>query len=220
MTFFTPCSTEMEVVFKNEGVTISKSASYEVLEFNPKHFEFSVSEGRPTNTDFYINANYFFKGGEPMGLVVVDGKKKHNKRKGGGFFYVKNGKPSVSSRYCPSSTQHSAQSVFWAINDGKINNFGVNENHSKIKVLRTLIGQNEKGQIILIVSKIRLDAKTIIEFGETYNLVDAIFCDGGTSVDYYFKTDGYFSTFKAWSDGVKSIIGIDQPPVYIGGNFK
>ena len=79
MTFFTPCSTEMEVVFKNEGVTISKSASYEVLEFNPKHFEFSVSEGRPTNTDFYINANYFFKGGEPMGLVVVDGKKKHNK---------------------------------------------------------------------------------------------------------------------------------------------
>ena len=220
ISFLTPYSTEMEVVFKNKGVTISTNSSYEVLEFSPKYFEFGVSEGRPTNSDFYINSNYFYAGGEPMGMVVIDGKKKYGKRKYGGSFYVKNGKPYVRSNYCPSSSEYCSQSVFWALNDGKINNFGLSENHAKIKVLRTLIGENEKGQIILIVSKIRLDAKTIVEFGETYNLVDAIFCDGGTSVDYYFKTDGYCSIFKAWSDGIKSMVGIDQPPIYISGNFK
>ncbi len=70
------------------------------------------------------------------------------------------------------------------------------------------------------MSKIRLDAKTILEFGLEYDLVDAVFCDGGTSVDYYFNTDGYSSTFKALSDGMKTILGIDQPPIYISGNFK
>jgi len=220
LSFFIPCSTEMEEVFKNKGVTISTNSSYEVLEFNPKYFEFSVSEGRPTNTDFYINSNYFYAGGEPMGMVVIDGKKKHGKRKHGGSFYVKNGKPYVRSKYCPSSIEYCTQSVFWGINDGQFNYYGIREDHAKKNRLRTLIGENEKGEIILIISKIRLDAETILKFSKKYNLVDAVFCDGGTSVDYYFKCDGYSSTFKALSDDIKSILGIDQPPIYISGNFK
>ena len=36
--FLTPYSTEMEVVFKNDGVTISTNSSFEVLEFNPTQF--------------------------------------------------------------------------------------------------------------------------------------------------------------------------------------
>ena len=195
ITLLNPYSTEMKLVFKNKGVTISTNSSYEVLKFNPTHFEFGVSEGKPTNSDFYINSNFFYKGGEPMGMVIVDGNKKYGKRKNGGSFYVKDG-------------------------NGELNHRGIKENHATLNRLRTLIGQNKKGEIILIVSKIRLDAKTILEFGTEYDLVDAVFCDGGTSVDYYFNIDGYTSTFKALSDGMKTILGIDQPPVYISGNFK
>ena len=87
------------------------------------------------------------------------------KEKRVGSFYVKNGKPYVRSQYCPSSTDYCSQSVFWGINDGELNHRGIKENHSTLNRLRTLIGQNKKGEIILIVSKIRLDAKTILEFG-------------------------------------------------------
>ena len=50
--------------------------------------------------------------------------------------------------------------------------------------------------------------------------MDAVFCDGGTSVDYYFKCNGYTSTFKALNNNIKTILGIDQPPIYISGSFK
>lgn len=220
LSFFIPCSTEIEEVFKNKGVTISTNSSYEVLEFNRKHVDFGVNEGRPTNTDFYINGNFFYEGGVPMGLVVIDGKKKYGKRKGGGFFYVKNGIPYVSSKHCPSSTDYCSQSVFWGIDNGVFNTFALTENHAKLKRCRTLIGENKKGEIILIISKIRLDAQTILTFSKNYNLVDAVFCDGGTSVDYNFNSSGYSSTFKSMKDNLKFILGIDPPPIYITGNFK
>ena len=53
-----------------------------------------------------------------------------------------------------------------------------------------------------------------------YNLVDAVFCDGGSSVDYYFNNGKYSSTFKSMNDNIKTILDIDQPPIYISGNFK
>ena len=81
LSFFTPYSTEMEVVFKNEGVKISTNSEFEVLEFNPEHFEFGVNEGKPTNSNFYINSNFFGKDGTPIGLVVVEGDKKSSRTK-------------------------------------------------------------------------------------------------------------------------------------------
>ena len=227
LVLFTYCSSSVDIEYETKGVKVSKSPEYEVLKFNPKYFKFGVSEGRPTNTDFYINSNFFDPGAIPRGRVVIDGKEKHAKQENGGFFYVKNGTPYVRSKYCPSSTEYGTQSVFWALNDGKINNFGLSENHAKIKVFRTLIGENEKGEIILIISKIRLDAKRILYFSKKYNLIDAVFLDGGTSVDYYFNNGEYFSSFKSIPDIVKIcsqkisfIKSIDFPPVYITGSFK
>ena len=146
--------------------------------------------------------------------------KKYGKRKYGGSFYVKNGKPYVRSKYCPSYTDYCSQSVFWAIDNGVFNTFALTENHAKLKRFRTLIGENKKGEIILIISKIRLDVETILTFSKKYNLVDAVFCDGGTSVDYYFNNGGHTSTFKSVNDNLKTILGIDQPPIYISGNLK
>ena len=220
MSFFTPCNMGVDEVFKNKGVTISSNSSYEVLVFNPKHIKFKVTEGKPTGTDFYINGNFFYKGGAPMGLVTIDGKKKYGKRKGGGFFYVKDGNPYVRSKYCPSYTEYCSQSVFWAIDNGLVNTKELEKNHSKLKRYRTLLGENKKGEIILIVSKIQLDVKTILDFSVDYDLVDAIFCDGGTSVDYHFDNGDYSSNFKSMNDNIKSIIGVDQPPIYISGNFN
>ena len=227
LVLFTYCSSSVDIEYETKGVKVSTSYKFEVLEFNPKYFEFGVSEGRPTNTDFYINSNFFDPGPIPRGRVVIDGKEKYGKQKNGGFFYVKNGKPYVLSKKCPSYTDYCSQSVFWGIDNGVFNTFSLTEPHAKLRVFRTLIGENKKGEIILIVSKIPLDVKTILDFSKDYNLVDAIFCDGGVSVDYYFDNGEYFSTFKSipdifkiWSQKISFIKSIDFPPVYITASFK
>ncbi|MGY8989077.1 MAG: phosphodiester glycosidase family protein [Flavobacteriales bacterium] len=233
LVLFTYCSSSVGIEYETKGVKVSTSYKFEVLEFNPKYFEFGVSEGRPTNTNFYINSNFFDQGSIPRGRVVIDGKEKYGKQrskkieKKGGFFYVKNGKPYVRSKNCPSYTDYCSQSVFWGIDNVVFNTFSLTEPHAKLRNFRTLIGENKKGEIILIVSKIPLDMKTILDFSKDYNLVDAIFCDGGTSVDYYFDNGKYFSTFKSipdifkiWSQKISFIKSIDFPPVYITGSFK
>jgi hypothetical protein len=82
--------------------------------------KFGVSEGKPVNTDFYINSN-FFKNEGPIGLVVIDGIRKNAALKGGGYFYVKKGIPFVQAKNCPKITEYASQTILWAIDNGRVN---------------------------------------------------------------------------------------------------
>ena len=92
--------------------------------------DFGVSETLPIDSDFYINSN-FFSDHAPIGLVVVNGKRKSSRVKGGGFFYVLNGMPHVSPLKCPLWSKFASQTILWGINNGKINHRLIKTKHAK-----------------------------------------------------------------------------------------
>jgi len=200
---------------------VSSHLQYNVIQIKKGEMDFGVSESRPTKSDFYVNSN-FFTVNAPIGLVVIDGKRKSLRVKGGGFFYVRNGKPYVKSLKCPTWTKFASQTILWGLDDGKINNRLINTNHSKQKRYRTLMGQNKDGDIIVISSN-RLGLvtiKEILEFSSEFDIVDGILLDGGTSVDYKFSDDNGSTTFSSVPHGLKNSLNVKRPTTYIYGNFK
>jgi hypothetical protein len=200
---------------------VSSHLQYNVIQIKKGEMDFGVSESRPTKSDFYVNSN-FFTVNAPIGLVVIDGKRKSRRVKGGGFFYVRNGKPYVKSLKCPTWTKFASQTILWGLDDGKINNRLINTNHSKQKRYRTLMGQNKDGDIIVISSN-RLGLvtiKEILEFSSEFDIVDGILLDGGTSVDYKFSDDNGSTTFSSVPHGLKNSLNVKRPTTYIYGNFK
>ena len=200
---------------------VSSELLYNIVKIEKDEMEFGVSETRPTKSDFYINSN-FFTVESPIGLVVVDGKRKSRRVKGGGFFYVRNGKPYVKSLKCPTWTKFASQTILWGLNDGKINDRLITKNHAKQKRYRTLMGQNKNGDIIVISSN-RLGLvtiKDILDFSLKFDIVDGILLDGGTSVDYKFSDDNGSTTFSSVPHSLKNSLDIKHPTTYIYGNFK
>ena len=200
---------------------VSSELLYNIVKIEKDEMEFGVSETRPTKSDFYINSN-FFTVESPIGLVVVDGKRKSRRVKGGGFFYVRNGKPYVKSLKCPTWTKFASQTILWGLDDGKINDRLITKNHAKQKRYRTLMGQNKNGDIIVISSN-RLGLvtiKDILDFSLKFDIVDGILLDGGTSVDYKFSDDNGSTTFSSVPHGLKNSLDIKHPTTYIYGNFK
>ena len=51
-------------------------------------------------------------------------------------------------------------------------------------------------------------------------MVEAILLDGGSSVDYKFKDTTSEYIVKSLPSVIKFFGGIDEPPVYICGNYK
>jgi len=194
---------------------------YNIVKIENGEMEFGVSETRPDNSDFYINSN-FFTTEAAIGLVIIDRKRKSRRVKGGGFFYVKNGKPYVSAKKCPYMTEYSSQTILWGIDNGKVNEDLISKNHAKQKRYRTLMGQNSNGDII-IVSSNRIGFVTIkelLDFSKRYDIIDGILLDGGTSVDYKFSGNNGEVKFASVPDVIKKEVGIKTPTTYIYGNFK
>ncbi len=194
---------------------------YNVFIIKKGEMTFKVSETRPTSSDFYINSN-FFTSKNPIGLVVVNGKRKNSRVKGGGFFYVKNGNPYINSGSCPTRTEFASQTILWGLDDGKINDILITKNHAKQKRYRTLMGQNKDGDIIIISSN-RIGfvtIKEILNFSLKFDIIDGILLDGGTSVDYKFSDNNGSTTFSSVPHGLKNTLDIKSPTTYIHGNFK
>tara|TARA_R110000803_G_scaffold129867_5_gene197167 strand:- start:4626 stop:5315 length:690 start_codon:yes stop_codon:yes gene_type:complete len=200
---------------------VSSSLQYNIVQIDKEEMEFGVSETRPTESDFYINSN-FFTTTSPIGLVVINNKRKSRRVKGGGFFYVKNSKPYVRSKRCPRWTEFSSQTILWGIDDGKVNTSLLKKSHSKGKRYRTLMGEDINGDIVIISSN-RIGLVTIeeiIDFSMKYNIVDGILLDGGTSVDYKFTDENGSISFSSVPDNMKNTLGIKKPTTYIYANFK
>lgn len=200
---------------------IEKFVNYNVITIKKGEMDFRVSETKPESSDFYINSN-FFTSEDVIGLVVIDGKRKSKRVKGGGFFYVKNGKPYVKSKACPTITEYSSQTILWGIDNGKTNENLFRKKHAKLKRYRTLMGQTKNGDII-VVSSNRMGLVTIeeiVKFSTKFNIVDGILLDGGTSVDYKFKDNSQTVSFMSVPLGLKSPLDIKEPTTYICGNFN
>ena len=183
---------------------------------------FGVSEKVPTDSDFYINSNFFTSDANPLGLVVIDGKQKSNRTKGGGYFYVKDGKPYVKSKNSPKITEFSSQTILWGIDNGVLNKNLIKKQHAKLKRYRTLMGQTKSGDIIIISSNLvgLVTISEILDFSSKFGIVDGILLDGGTSVDYKFTDSKSIKTFKSVPLGLKKVFNIDEPTTYIYGNFN
>lgn len=202
--------------------SIQTNVNFNVLTIKKGEMMFGVSNKKPENTDFYINSNFFTKTNNPIGLVVIDRLRYSNRKTGGGYFYVVNGTPHISAKYCPKMTEYASQSILWVIDDGVENKVLYDTKHGNKNVYRTIMGENKDGDII-VVSSSRLGfvtIKDIVSYSKSIGMVEGILLDGGTSVDYKFSDDSNEIEFQSIPDIVKSSMAIDQPTTYIYGNFR
>jgi hypothetical protein len=206
----------------NTGHTtqISSSTNFNIIKINKDEMTFGVSNTKPDTADFYINSNFF--NNSAIGLVVVEGLRYSNRHRGGGYFYVVNGKPHIASGFCPKMTQYASQTILWGIDNGIKNERLFQTRHGNLKRYRTIMGENSEGQII-VVSSSRIGLvtiKEIVDYAESLGMVEGILLDGGTSVDYKFSDDLNEKVFQSVPDFIKSTMNIKQPTTYIYGNFK
>lgn len=197
--------------------------NFTVYHIDKNEMVFGVSMGKPSGKNFYINSNFFDKEGDPMGLVVIDGKRKSKRIKNrGGFFYVKNGKAEVRANTCPNRTEFSSQTILWAIDNGKINSGLLKTEHGKKKAYRSLMGENKEGNIIIIASKRTgfVTIEEIVNYAVSIGIVEGILLDGGTSVEYKFTDSKSVSEFRAVPHLLQGFFEKNNPPVYIWGDFK
>lgn len=211
-------SSDFNLKYKNEKVKILENNDLRVFIFN-KSCEFKVSNGVPNEAFFYMNSNFFDKKNNPLGLVVVNGKKYSNRTDGGAYFYVLNGNPYVS-RKCPYYTDYSSQSHLWVISNGYVNTSLTKTTHSKEKTYRNIVGQDKEGNIIIIVSKMNgmVTIKDLINEGKHFKMYNAVIFDGGTSVDYKFDNGDYNVSFKSLPNWIGYISGYGNPTTYISVN--
>lgn len=209
-----------DVVYERDGVTIYKNNNFDIMVFNPKKMSFGVSVGKPKNVNFYMNSNFFNK--RAIGLVVVDGRKKSNRVAGGGYFYVKNGKPSIGIRSCPGGVDYASQTILWGIQNGIPNTSLTKRGHAKVKTYRNIVGKDSNGNIVVIASNNGgvVTIKDVINEGLKMNIVNGVLFDGGTSVDYKYSDGRYSNTFQSLSSTLKKIGGIDEPTTYIYGKLN
>ena len=207
---------------ESNKITIKEEGDYNVIVMNKEAMKFGVSEGKPENADFYINSN-FFKNEGPIGLVVVDGIRKNNRVKEGGYFYVKKGIPYVRAKSCPKMTEYASQTILWAIDNGRVNEGLLKKSHAKLERHRTIMGENDQGQIMIISSSSYLSIMTIeeiINFAIKKGMVEGILLDGGTSVDYKCTNGVESADFSSVPENLKSTFGITKPFTYIYGNLN
>ena len=207
---------------ESNKITIKEEGDYNVIVMNKEAMKFGVSEGKPENADFYINSN-FFKNEGPIGLVVVDGIRKNNRVKEGGYFYVKKGIPYVRAKSCPKMTEYASQTILWAIDNGRVNEGLLKKSHAKLERHRTIMGENDQGQIMIISSSSFLSLVTIeeiINFAIKKGMVEGILLDGGTSVDYKCTNGVESADFSSVPENLKSTFGITKPFTYIYGNLN
>lgn len=203
------------------NTTITSESDYNIFTINKNEMTFGVTDKKPVDSDFYTNSN-FFTSESPIGLVVVDGKKLNNRSVGGGYFYVKNGKPHVSAKKCPKNVDYASQTILWAIDNGVVNEYLLTQGHSKLERYRTILGEDKDGNIVMI-SSTRLGLvtiKEIVDFAITKGITEAILLDGGTSVDYKFTDDDDTAYFESVPETLKPLFEIKKPTTYIYGNFN
>jgi len=203
-------------VVKNSDYTNGKIF---VVRIKKNKMSFVVTK-KPSDYDFYINANFFAD--RPIGEVMID-KKVINKRKSGGGYFVSsqdNFDFTINSR--PRNVSYSSQTHLVGIKNGKLNSGIMYQRWSKASAYRILLGKDKQGNFVALHSDryAQVSIQQICEIGIKEGLVTGLVFDGGTSVDVEIN-DGLFSHgFSVVPSFARSFNKDLQPPVYIAGNFR
>jgi len=203
------------IKYENNKVRIMENNDFKVFIFN-QNSDFRVVNGKPSDCTFYLNTNFFDKENNPIGLVVIEGKRYSDRINRGGFLYVLDGKTYVSKN-CPLYTDHSTQAYLWGISNGQVNNRLINMKHAKEKTYRNLVGQDNEGNTIIVTSRFgsMVTIEEIIEIGKEYNMVNAVLFDGGTSLDYKYSDGDYSTRFKSLPNWLGFLSGYGNPTTYL-----
>lgn len=182
---------------------------------------FSVSKRRPNDADIYINSNFFDRRGA-IGELIINGKRVSSRVKGGGYFFVRGGVPSVSAGVAPKHPTYSSQTLLFGINDGKVNSKLFQRTHAKEENYRSLIGTNSAGDLFIIGSDRTglVTIRDIVNLGKRLGLQEAILPDAGSSVDYKFSDGSSEVSMKALPYIAKKALGKEEPKSYIVGRIK
>jgi hypothetical protein len=192
-----------------------------IIIINKNQMSYSVSDKNETNNHFYINSNFFSNYG-PIGEVKIDGKIKHPKKSGGGYFTSTNGIPSICFYKHSKNVKSSCQTHLIGVKNGVINNSICKTKWGKWKTHRILIGIDNQKNIVVIHSGNMgfLSIKDICKIGVNYGMVNGLLFDGGSSVEVGIKDGSYSHHFQSVSDFGKLLGNIHKPYTYIVGNFN
>ena len=195
--------------------------SVNVLKVPAGTVDFTVSKKRPSNSDIYINSNFFDRRG-PIGELIVKGKRLSSRVRGGGYFFVKAGRPGISAYAPPKNPDYSSQSILVAINDGKINRAMLRRGHARELTYRSLVGVDAESNLYIIASTRTglITASEIVELARQLGVREAILPDAGSSVDYKLSDGHREASMKSAPGFVKRAMRIEEPKSYIVGNIK
>lgn len=181
---------------------------------------FKVATKEPRSTDFYINTN-FFTNDKPIGEVIIDGEHTSKKVARGGYFYVKNGRARVRKTRAK-GVEYASQSIMMGVEDGRINKYITTTRRSKEKLWRGMLGENDRGDIIVIhsMSLGMISMKQLCEIGVKAGVVNGIVLDGGSSLQVLIHDHGYLYEYQPVPDLFKTVAGIHVPFVFVEGRFE
>lgn len=199
---------------------IVKEGKFDVYHIDNNEMSFGVSMTKPKKSEFFINSNFFSPSGDPIGLVVMNRKKHSNRSVGGGYFYVVDGVPHVRVGECPRMTDFASQTLFWGINNGRLNTGLFDKPSSNEVTPRSIIGEDKKGNIMVVSTQEGCTIKELIECASQNGMYEGVLLDGGSSTEYMFTDKTSEINFKSTNSLIKDLVGRKEPPVYIYGYFK
>jgi len=207
-------------VYDSDSISVKSNLKYHAITFKQGKTSFEVTKNKE-NYDFYVNSNFFTKKKEVIGGLVIDGKRENTQLNKGGSFVVKNGKPNIVFKKI-SKCDYLSQSIIWVIKNKNLNNKMLCQRHANEKVMRLLMGKNANGDIVVIHSNplVLVTMSDIVNYAKSQGVVDGIILDSGSSVDLNIGTKDYSHSIKALPSFIKRKININEPVVYIAGNFN
>ena len=170
-------------------------------------------------TKFSINSAFYNSNFEPNGLIVSNGEEYGIKSNSSGHFKVINGKAiagptSIFSR--SKKVEYSCQSHPSVMKNGVIWDYITNETKNKSywksKTYRSLVGQNNIGNICFIVSGNGglLSIKEITQMAKKNEIETATCLDAGAALQYSYKDEEYKLSFSSMNNKLSLGKTIDQ----------
>ncbi|MDA1336469.1 MAG: phosphodiester glycosidase family protein [Bacteroidetes bacterium] len=207
-------SKDYEIRYDQGGIQIQESEHLMVFLFDDA-CSFKVLPDPPDSALFWMNANYFDKENQAIGLIISEGQRLSQPNRIGGCFSVRNGKVRVSSR-CQTDSEFAAQSFLMGIRKGNLTSVSL-RGEQTVPTYRHAIGQDDRGNVVIIASKhgAMVSAEQILQECLDFSVRDALLFDAGTSLIYEYQLPGFQGKFDALSDFATWALQKGKPKSYI-----